>query len=316
MAAHSLTTRAASFVGLALAASVIVSSPLSLGGALPGFGVAGQQQPLPSEPARGFGASVTGAFEGWFQNADGSFSFLVGYLNRNRARAVDVPIGPNNRIEPGGPDMGQPTHFLPGRHVGMFVVTVPKSFTPQQRLTWTVVVNGVSNSIPLRLHIDYSVSPFKIQHDVGGQGNTPPVLRFDAAGPFQGPLAMVSRPAFTRTTSVSTPLSLSFSTEDDARYSSGSNAPLGDKAPPPVEIAWSKYRGPGDVTFEKAEPPLEIVAGGKMNEPFRGKGATTAKFSEPGEYLLHVMVNDYSGDGGGGEVCCWTTSLVQVIVTP
>jgi hypothetical protein len=293
---------AASLVWLALAAGGMVS---------------GQQPMLPSEPARGFGASITGAFEGWFQNADGSYSFLVGYLNRNRARAVDVPIGPNNRIEPGGPDLGQPTHLLPGRHVGMFVVTVPKDFTAQQRLTWTVIVNGVSNSIPLRLHPDYNISPLKIQHDVAGYSNTPPVLRFVETGPnFQGPLAMPSRPALTRTTSVSTPLPLSFWTDDDGTYSSGSNAPLGDPPPPPVEMTWSKYRGPGEVTFDQATPKLETLAGGKVSERFRGRGATTAKFSEPGEYLLHVLVNDYSGDGGGGEVCCWTTTLVKVTVTP
>ena len=29
--------------------------------------------------------------------------------------------------------MGQPTHFLPGRQTGMFIVTVPKEFTPQQQ---------------------------------------------------------------------------------------------------------------------------------------------------------------------------------------
>ena len=45
------------------------------------------------------------------------------------------------------------------------------------------------------------------------------------------------------------------------------------------------------------------------------QGATTAKFSEPGEYILHVTANDYSGDGGGGEVCCWTTAMVKVTVT-
>ena len=41
-----------------------------------------------------------------------------------------------------------------------------------------------------------------------------------------------------------------------------------------------------------------------------------AKFSQPGEYLLHVTAEDYSGNGGGGEVCCWTTALVRVTVTP
>jgi len=293
-----------------------LAAHFALAAAAAGVIVSGQQLPLPSEPVRGFGASVTGAFEGWFDNADGSHSFLVGYLNRNRAREVDVPIGPNNRIEPGGPDLGQPTHFLPGRKVGMFIVTVPKEFTAQQRLTWTITVNGVSNSIPLRMHTDYNVSPFKIQHDAAGQGNTPPVLRLEDPGqPIQGPIAMVSRPALTRTASVAKPLALDFWADDDAKYSSGSNAPM-SKVPPPVEITWSKYRGPGDVTFSKAKPEFQTLAGGKLNEQFRGKGSTTATFSVPGEYMLHVVANDYSGDGGGGEICCWTTALVKVTVTP
>src|SRR5438477_9717552 len=104
-------------------------------------------QQLPSEPQRQFGTSITGAFEGWFANADGSRSFLVGYLNRNTSQALDIPIGPNNRIDPGGPDLGQPTHFLPGRQWGMFTVTVPADFTtPDQRLTWTIVANGQPTS--------------------------------------------------------------------------------------------------------------------------------------------------------------------------
>jgi hypothetical protein len=297
----SSASRVASLLGLALAASAAL---------------AGQQQPLPSEPPRQFGASITASFEGWFKNDDGSFSFLVGYLNRNRARAVDVPIGPNNRIEPGGPDMGQPTHFLPGRKVGMFIVTAPKEFTLQQRITWTITANGETTVIPFRIHTDYNVSPFKIQHDTSGQGNTPPVLRLEEPGPrIQGPVAMVSRPALTRTTRVATPLPLAFWAEDDAKYSSGSNAPM-LKPRPPVEVLWSKYRGPGTVTFAKDRPEVEILTGGKPDEPFRGKGATTATFGEPGEYILHVLTSDYSGEGGGGEICCWTTALVKVTVTP
>ena len=68
------------------------------------------------------GASVTGAFEGWFKNPDGTFSLLLGYYNRNQKQELDIPIGPDNRIEPGGPDRGQPTHFLAGRQWGMFTV--------------------------------------------------------------------------------------------------------------------------------------------------------------------------------------------------
>lgn len=273
------------------------------------------QVQLPAEPPKQFGSGVTGAFEGWFDNADGSHNFLVGYLNRNRAQAVDIPVGPNNRIEPGGPDMGQPTHFLPGRQIGMFMVTVPKEFTAQQRLTWTITYNGQTNQIPLRLHIDYNVSPLKIEH--GGEfSDTPPILRFEERGsPIEGPVAMATKLALTKTTSVSTPLVLDFWAEDDAKFSSGTNAPM-RKPPPPVSMTFSKYRGPGNVTFDKVKPTLDTLKGGNVGQPYAGKGTTTAKFSEPGEYLLHVTVNDYTGDGGGGEVCCWTTAIMKVTVTP
>src|SRR6185295_4218879 len=117
--------------------------------------------------------SVTGAFEGWFDIPDGSRAFLVGYFNRNTGQPLDIPIGPDNRIEPGGPDLGQPTHFLPGRQHGMFVVPVPKTFGPDDRLTWTIVANGQSASIPLRLHPDYVIEPFS---EIA-VGNTPPAVR-------------------------------------------------------------------------------------------------------------------------------------------
>jgi hypothetical protein len=292
-----------------------LSAVVVVAGLAGGVLLSGQQQPLPSEPARSFGASITGSFEGWFDNDDGTHSFLVGYLNRNRSTAMDVPIGPNNRIEPGGPDMGQPTHFLPGRQVGTFIVTVPKEFTPQQRLTWTITINGQTNTIPFRMHTDYNVSPFKIQHSVS-VGNTPPIIRFEERGQaVQGPIATLSKPALTRTTPVSAPLSLPLWAEDDAKYSSGTGAPLRNP-PPPVTLHWSLYRGTGKVTFDKDKPEMEKLQGGNVGEPFRGKSTTTAKFSEPGEYVLHVTANDYSGDGGGGEICCWTTAMVKVTVTP
>ncbi|MBI4887116.1 MAG: hypothetical protein HY824_08485 [Acidobacteria bacterium] len=271
--------------------------------------VAAQQ--LPSEPQRDFGTSVTGAFEGWYENPDGSRTFLVGYLNRNATQTLDVPIGPNNRIEPGGPDLGQPTHFLPGRVHGVFIVTVPREFTAEQRLTWTLVANGVTTSIPLRLQPDYVVSPFT---DVAVK-NTPPVVRLEENGkPTQGPVGMLAS-AVARTASVGTPLSLTVFASDDARYASGTMA-LPPKPPPPVRLSWAKYRGPGAVAFEPAEPPMETLAGGGINVPFSGKATARARFSEPGEYVLHLTAMDYSGEGGGGEVCCWTTAMVKVSVAP
>src|SRR5215831_1673930 len=145
-------------------------------------------QSLPLEPPHESGASVTGAFEGWFKNADGSFSLLLGYYNRNQRQEIDVPIGPNNRIEPGGPDRGQPTHFMPGRGWGLFTVNVPADFG-ENKITWTIVANGKSTVIPASLNPDYEISPF-VEAAVG---NTPPVLSFDEKGPFvQGPRGLVA----------------------------------------------------------------------------------------------------------------------------
>src|SRR5713226_8761783 len=128
-------------------AGVLTSSVLLSGQVLP-------------EPRKQFGSSVTGAFEGWYENGDGTPGFLIGYYNRNSQQELDIPIGPNNRIEPGGPDMGQPTHFLSGRQWGMFVLPVPKDFKPGDSYVWTVVANGQTASIQFRLKADYVMSPF------------------------------------------------------------------------------------------------------------------------------------------------------------
>ena len=261
-----------------------------------------------SEPLRGFGTSVTAAYEGWFNNADGTHSFLIGYYNRNTTQAVDVPIGPNNRMEPNGPDLGQPTHFRPGRQTGVFLVTMPKEYTAAQRFTWSITVNGQTTSIPFWMNDLYEVSPFS---DIA-VGNKPPIIKFEATGAtIQGPIAMVAK-AIARTATISTGLALPVWASDDAKYSSGSNAPQRNP-PPPVILHWMKYRGPGEVTFDKQPPAFEKIDGPAV---FNGKATINAKFSAPGEYVLHVTAEDYSGAGGGGEVCCWTTAMVKVVVTP
>jgi hypothetical protein len=95
------------------------------------------------------------------------------------------------------------------------------------------------------------------------------------------------------------------------KYTSGTNAPMSTPRPP-VTLTVSKYRGPGDVTIEKNKPAVEKVAGSGAG--FNGKASATVTFSEPGDYVLHVIANDYSGDGGQGFGCCWTTALVKVSV--
>ena len=68
--------------------------------------------------------SIAPAYEGWEQNDDGTFNLVFGYMNRNWDQELDVPIGPDNRLDPGGPDRGQPTHFQPRRNRHVFRVRV------------------------------------------------------------------------------------------------------------------------------------------------------------------------------------------------
>ena len=131
------------------------------------------------EPLKDAGLNVYPAFEGWYQNPDGSYTLLVGYYNRNKKQILDIPIGPENRIEPGGPDQGQPTHFLVGRGWGTVAIKVPKDFG-QKKLTWTLTANGKTVSTPLGLTKGYQIEPFldagATVLDVGTGGGVPVVL--------------------------------------------------------------------------------------------------------------------------------------------
>jgi hypothetical protein len=142
-------------------------------------------------------------------------------------------------------------------------------------------------------------------------GNTPPVIRFEPDGKtHQGPVAsLAAAPA--RTATVGAPLALPLWVTDDMKYTSGTNAPM-TKPRPAVTLRWSKYRGPGTVTFDKPRPDVEALQAGEG--AFSGRATTSATFSQPGDYVLQVTANDYSGDGGGGFGCCWTTGLVRITV--
>jgi hypothetical protein len=149
------------------------------------------KQVTPERPHES-GQSVTPAFEGWWQNSDGTYNLLFGYFNRNTKETFDIPIGPNNHMElsggpPGPPDQGQPTHFLPRRQKGLFTVTVPQDFG-DRKIIWTIAANGHPLSVPGHLGAAWIINPMS---EVG-IGNTPPTISFDEKGPsVQGPKPMV-----------------------------------------------------------------------------------------------------------------------------
>ena len=288
-----------------LLAGVVISA-----GAGPRADQQGQGQtpsPLPlSQPIRERGSSVTGAYEGWYRNKDGSVRLLVGYFNRNTKQKLDIPIGPNNRIEPGGPDQGQPTHFLASRQWGVFSIRVPADFG-SKKLTWTLVANGQTNTITLHTQPEWVLEPFE---DAASQ-NAPPVVRLQPDGPaVSGPPAGA---AVSLTAAVGAPLALTAIATDEPPKLAVANALL--VAPgtgrgrgagvPAVSLGWSVFRGPGPVVFENPKPRVD---------PADRKASATATFSVPGDYILRLQANDSSGDGGGGFQCCWTNLLVAVSV--
>ena len=297
--------------------------------------VAAQQParaPLPVEPLGVSGESVYGVYEGWGPHKDGSTVILLGYFNRNRTQAVDIPIGPNNRIEPGGPDQGQPTHFEPGRQHGVFAIRVPKDFGTQ-KLSWTLTVNGQTTSVSFWLNPPYFVDFFKN----AATENEPPVVRLLENGPaLTGPPLGV---AHTLSGRVKQPVTLRLWASDVPAVHPGADDELADQrskrptivepfavvgdqqlggirggqprpARPDIIVGWQMFRGPGNVSVSQPRIPLITKGNLKITVP----ASTTATFDTPGEYVMRAQVNDQSGEGGNGDQCCWTTALVRVNV--
>jgi hypothetical protein len=147
------------------------------------------------------------------------------------------------------------------------------------------------------------LSPF-----VDATGNTPPFIGFDAKGPFvQGPKGQSESLA----AKVNQPLALPLWVADDASVIPGATRPR----TPAATLTWSKFRGPGAVTFSSDKPAVEDANfAAPPKAAFQGKAVTTATFSEPGEYTLRVVANDWSGEGGRGFQCCWSNAQVKVSV--
>ena len=258
---------------------------------------------LPLAPTAKTGQTVTPVFEGWYRNADGSFSISFGYYNRNTAEAIEIPVGVENFIAPGDSNQGQPTRFEARRHWGVFAVKVPANFGTTNKVTWTVRMRGETFAIPASLHPDWEIDALAGE---AGSGNTPPVLKLpgspgSSGGPeAQGPAGAMTGPL---TAKVGEPLSLTIWARDDGK-TSGSVASAG-RGNVPITLTWFKHQGPGSVTFSAPTP-----------RPAAGDGmaTTTATFSGAGTYILRVRANDSSVAGAGHAQCCWTNGFVRVVV--
>ena len=245
------------------------------------------------------GRTVTPAFEGWYENPDGSFSISFGYFNRNSEEVLEIPRGPDNFIEPAEFDGVQPTVFHPRRHWGVFAIRVPPDFG-RRRVVWTLRVRGETFSIPGNLNTDWQIDALAGE---AGSGNTPPVLRLAESGPEGSGPAGVSLEELAA--SVATPFELRVWARDDGRPS-GSVVNRGREAVP-VTLTWFRHSGPGAVTFSPATAEVEVTG---------GMATTMATFSQPGTYVVRVRANDASGVSGAGHAqCCWTNGFWTIEVS-
>ena len=293
--------------------------------------------PMPMEPMGNANEAIFPAYEGWGVSQDGdSYYIVLGYRNRNRTQTIEIPIGPNNRIEPGGPDYGQPSVFEPGRQTTVFAIKVPKDFG-EKKLTWTLVANGQPAVVTFYLNPAYNMSFYRED----ANGNDAPKMKFGLGDRMMsGPSAGVAQ---TLTGRVGQPVPLTVWASDAlpteknweqviktrARRTpvvdrsqiavvggrviggadgGGGRAPSSDVAPPDFTVVWRKVRGPGQVTVTPASVPL--FTGGDGHKVVEANAAAT--FSAPGEYLLRV--EPVEADDGFDGLCCFTFANVKVIV--
>jgi len=150
------------------------------------------------------GQPVSPAYEGFEVNADGSYSLVFGYMNRNWQEELDVPVGPDNYFafttagglddlqidayDAANADVGQPSHFLPRRNRFTFKVRVPADFG-EQELVWTLTTRGETKRAFASLRQDLLVDNIVIASETGALGagrsdpetrsNVPPVIEIE-----------------------------------------------------------------------------------------------------------------------------------------
>jgi hypothetical protein len=253
--------------------------------------VGAQQPQLPTQVSQtkfDSGQDVVPVYEGWIRNPDASFDLVFGYFNRNFKEELAIPAGPANLIEPGGPDRGQPTYFLPRRRARLFRVRVPQDWG-QQVLTWTITSNGRTEKAYGDLLPVQEIN----ERIIMSGGNTVP---FGDENPNKPPAITVAPlPAAT----VSNPVKLTATVTDDGLPKPRTPvvrpiAPSRNSAiqgqinsttasrPRGLTVTWFEYRGPARVTFEPAGA-IPVTS---------GTATTTARFEAPGTYTLVATAND------------------------
>lgn len=237
-----------------------------------------QQAPYSGQVRIARGQDVTPAFEGWMPNADGTFSMYFGYLNRNYEEELDIPIGPDNKVDLGNKgdgDKGQPTHFYTRRQRMVFSVIIPKDWGVNEKVFWTLTIRGKTNVAKGWLQPEWQINKEVIMQETGGGTdleNQPPVF-VSGSGP--------------QTVTLPNTVYLTATAQDDGRPTPRRVRDVEDvDAPVPsgLSVHWIHYRGPAGVSFNP-----ETVSRG-YQKPVTS--TTMASFKVPGVYVLRAIASD------------------------
>jgi hypothetical protein len=204
------------------------------------------------------------AYDGYIQNADGSYTLAFAYFSHN-AEPVTIAPGTDNAFGPGPADRMQPITFQPGHNRFQCVMVVGPEF--DGALRWTLTYAGTTTSTSEHMlqsnwylvegagelgKIDHAKAPrgvclnrapnVRVLGLRAGRGGAPPVLK----------------------TTQSEVLNLFGSVRDEGLPRSGT-----------LKAGWKQVSGPAPVNFERADRPR-----------------TRARFTAAGSYQLELVASD------------------------
>jgi hypothetical protein len=274
--------------------------------------------PLATRGARG--ESVAPMFNGWIAKEDGSIIMIFGFANQNREAPIDIPLGPDNFIEPAQFDGGQPTHFpvySRGGFVGIqergaFAVRLPPEMADTE-VVWTLTSDGKTWSVPGRT----SSTAYEMSDGERALGSLKPAIRFDMNGPESNTVVGIYAPGVT--TSVGQPVTLSAYVQDRGNRADYEE---NEMLLYPLGTEWLLHQGPAIPEFdraritgrERAEEAGESAASGSNDWE---EVTTQATFKEPGDYVIRLRVDNFMApDSQFDNVCCWSNAYVPVTVRP
>lgn len=277
----------------------------------------------PLAAPRATGDIVAPMFNGWIANENGSTTYIFGFANRNTVELVDIPLGPNNRLEPAQFDGAQPTHFpsysrggfVGIQERGVFAVTIPAEMKGTE-VVWTLTHAGHSYSVPARA----TSTAYEMSRAPAAFGSLSPAIRFDISG-----AESVDREGIRAqriSASVGKPVTLSAYIQDRGdrgQYDVAQMYPLGTE--------WILHQGPAIPNIEQAkisgrERRSQDGEGGEgsfANTSRNGwtEVSTTATFPAPGDYVIRLRVDNFEAeDSQFDNQCCWSNAYVPVTVAP